>query len=566
MRKRNRSALLAVLACGLLVPASSRAGAFEGEWFGGFRGRTDWVFVRVTFGGEDSAPADRIDLPLSGERGILLDSVRFRGPRVSFEVPGTFGNLLFEGKLEDGRIRGFVRMGFGSANFELLRKVRPDERLTQRLLGNYDLGDGRIVLVYEGPQGLAYVDYGTGRMGPLYPIGSRTFVSGPTLLSGYPVELTVRVDLDAIGEVTWLTWDARGEPSVRAPKRVLYRTEDVAYASGTARISASLLTPPGPGPSPAVVMIHGSGPATRSALMPFADVLVRSGVAVLVPDKRGAGRSSGDGVRATFADLAGDALAGVAFLKRRPGVNPTQIGLQGASLGGWVAPLAASRSSDVKFIIVEAAPTITPAEHERQRVESQMRADSLPRDLIVQALAFMDRKFDVGRSGKGWDGLVRLMNKGRLEGWLGYVNPPSSLDSLTWHVRQILDYDPLPALEQLKCPVLAVYGELDTIVPVGFNRRRMEEALERAGNTDVTVTVFPKANHNFFAAITGGPGEVPRLRGFVPGYFTTRVEWVLARVDETVAAPEVAVDLSAAIVRSPTVVVPGGPFETRVVR
>jgi fermentation-respiration switch protein FrsA (DUF1100 family) len=157
------------------------------------------------------------------------------------------------------------------------------------------------------------------------------------------------------------------------------------------------------------------------------------------------------------------------------------------------------------------------------------------------------------------------MNKGRLEGWLGYVNAPSSLESLVWHARNVLDYDPMPALERLRCPVLAVYGELDTIVPVGFHRGRMEKALQRAGNTDVTVTTFPKANHNFFSAITGGPGEVPRLRGFVPGYFDSRVDWLLARVDEAVGATSVAADLTAAI-GAPGPATPGAVLELGVVR
>jgi dipeptidyl aminopeptidase/acylaminoacyl peptidase len=412
----------------------------------------------------------------------------------------------------------------------LIRRVHLSDETVKALLGTYEFAPERTLLLYNGPQGLAYVDYATARMGQLYATADDTLVSGPSLLSGYPVELTIRLERDDLRRITALVWEARGQPPAIAHKRMLYRMEDVTYASGEQRIGASLLTPLGPGPGPAVVMIHGSGPVSRGALMPFADILARNGIAVLVPDKRGVGRSTGSWTRATFDDLAADALAGVAFLKQRSEVSPRQIGLEGASLGGWIAPLAAAHSSDVSFVIVEAAPSMTPAQHERLRVERQMRADHLPHDVIVRALAFMDKKSDVGRTGQGWEKLARIMERGRAEGWLDYVNPPSSLDSLVWHHEHVMSYDPLPVLRQVKCPVLALYGELDTIVPAESGQS-LENALRGAGNSDVTVKVLPKANHSFFAATTGGPGEESRLRGFVPDYFAERVAWLRARVN-----------------------------------
>src|SRR5690606_1481202 len=157
-------------------------------------------------------------------------------------------------------------------------------------------------------------------------------------------------------------------------------------------IAGTLLVPVTPGPHPAMVMIHGSGPATRDVLRPFADHFARNGVAVLITDKRGAGESSGNLVRAKFDDLADDALAGVAYLRGRDDIRADSIGLHGVSLGGWIAPLAAVRSDDIAYVVVESAPTLTPREHERLRVQSQLRADGFSRDDIARALAFMDLK------------------------------------------------------------------------------------------------------------------------------------------------------------------------------
>ena len=56
-------------------------------------------------------------------------------------------------------------------------------------------------------------------------------------------------------------------------------------------------------------------------------------------------------MKSTSEDFAGDVLAGIAFLKTRGEINGTRIGLLGHSEGGIIAPLVASRSPDVAFIV-----------------------------------------------------------------------------------------------------------------------------------------------------------------------------------------------------------------------
>jgi pimeloyl-ACP methyl ester carboxylesterase len=352
------------------------------------------------------------------------------------------------------------------------------------------------------------------------------------MFAGFPVALTAAFERDVRGRIVALRWAPQGEPARHVARRQLYVVEDATFAgSGGPALSGSLLLPLGRGPHPAVVMIPGSGRVTRDYLMPFADSFARHGIAVLIHDKRGTGQSEGDYARAGIEELATDATGGVEWLKHHPAINADQIGLVGISLGGWVAPLVATRLPDVKFIIIEGAPAVTPAQHERKRVENQMRADGQSFEAIRNALRFMDRKFHVGRTGRGWPALAALAERGKEEGWYRYVNGPTSLESLRWNWTHILSYDPTPVLRTLRVPVLALYGELDRIADPGLNRKKMEEALRAAGNRDVTVRIFPSANHHFFAAITGGPGELPQLKNFVGGYFQSRIEWLLQRVD-----------------------------------
>jgi uncharacterized protein len=153
--------------------------------------------------------------------------------------------------------------------------------------------------------------------------------------------------------------DAPSAPSTPAPIDT--------FASGDIRLAYTLDLPAGTGPFPAIVMGHGSGQATRHQLGSIAGRFVAAGFAVLRYDKRGVGDSGGvyevagnvANSERVFPILAGDMLAGVEFLKTRSQVDPARIGLFGVSQAGWIIPLAASRSSDVKFMILVVGPTVS---------------------------------------------------------------------------------------------------------------------------------------------------------------------------------------------------------------
>jgi pimeloyl-ACP methyl ester carboxylesterase len=514
-------ALAAALVCGRLDAAPSHVGA----WIGGVWGTTDTFFVKVTLGGEGAAAAGRIDFPVRNEWSILLEAVKVSGDRVSFEVPTAGSNLRFDGSLDGDRLTGQVRQNGGSASFELTRATIGDDPDFSQLEGDYEFEPGAVLMIYRSPLGPTYVDYRTGRTGLLYRLADGRYVAGPTLLSGFPIDATIRFERAEQGRAVALSFEAKGETK-RATRRELYRREDVDVRNGDVALAGTLLLPFGPGPHPAVVMIHGSGPATREVFMPVADMLARNGFAVVVHDKRGTGRSTGSYHRADFHDLAGDAASLVEWLSSHDEIDPFRIGLHGSSLGAWVAPLAALRAPQVAFVIVEAAPATNPAEHERERVERQMRADGRSRESIAKAISFMDRKFKVARTGKGWDGLVKLSEQGQREGWARYINAPSSLENLRWNWDHIFSYDPRPALEALRCPVLAIYGSRDTVVAPALHLARMRDALARSAARHATVRELPGANHHFYAANTGGPDEISGLQGFADGYFDTRLNWL----------------------------------------
>jgi dienelactone hydrolase len=71
---------------------------------------------------------------------------------------------------------------------------------------------------------------------------------------------------------------------------------------------------------------------------------------------------------------------------------------------------------------------------------------------------------------------------------------------------------------------------LDLQVPAQENKQAIAAALEKGGNKDYTIQVFPKANHLFIAAGTGSPREYPMLKKeFVPGFLDLITQWIRAK-------------------------------------
>ena len=119
------------------------------------------------------------------------------------------------------------------------------------------------------------------------------------------------------------------------------------------RLAGMLFLPEGNGPFPAAVIIHGSGTSDRDNLWPLTltQYLRESGIAVLLPDKRGSEKSEGDWRTSSFQDLAGDTLAAISFLKDHDKIEVSQIGVIGISQGGHIAPIVGSQSPDIAFLV-----------------------------------------------------------------------------------------------------------------------------------------------------------------------------------------------------------------------
>ncbi len=150
-----------------------------------------------------------------------------------------------------------------------------------------------------------------------------------------------------------------------------YRTEEIKFPNTKdSIILAGTLTLSQNGENfPAVVLISGSGPQNRDEEIlghkPFlviADYITRRGIAVLRYDDRGTAASTGDFNSSTSLDFATDVEYAIEYLKTRKEINKKKIGLIWHSEGAMIAPIVASKSKDINFIVLIAGLGMTGEE------------------------------------------------------------------------------------------------------------------------------------------------------------------------------------------------------------
>ena len=330
-----------------------------------------------------------------------------------------------------------------------------------------------------------------------------------------------------------------------------YRAEDVSYENKTAnvKLAGTLTIPDGAGPFPAVLLITGSGPQDRDETIfghkPFlviADHLTRAGIAVLRVDDRGVGKSTGNLQQSTLEDLTGDVLTGIGYLKSRKEIDPQRIGLIGHSEGALIAPLAVSRSSGVAFIVMLAGPAVKGEEllyAQAAAMDRAMGADettiAMNREVQEKMFAILEKNGShTAAAEKELHALIDRMKAGLPNAQkqaLDRMMNAQIHQVLTPAFRYYLNYDPVPALRKVKCPVLALNGSHDRQVPPEQNLPALAAALAAGGNRDYEITELPGLNHLFQTSKTGALSEYSQIEeAFSPQALDVMTDWIVRHI------------------------------------
>jgi len=386
------------------------------------------------------------------------------------------------------------------------------------LVGSYRLDDGSNVDVAPSTKGTLRWRKFDGTTGALHRRDDGTWAStrgwtkeadGIVVSFGGCKEGTIR-----FGSVS----GTRREFSVR----------EISFESHGTTLVGRLVMPAGDGKVSVVVMIHGSEQDSALESYSLQRMLPAQGIGAFVYDKRGTGRSGGVYTQ-DYSLLADDAVAAVATAKSLAGARLERIGFQGGSQGGWVAPLAASRTP-VDFVIVCFGLAVNALDEDQQSVELQLSEKGYSRNEIRDALTVAKAVENVVASGfsSGFAELDKL--RARYSGARWYKDLSGDYTHIflqkseaelramapqfDWHTPW--NYDPMPVLRSLRTPQLWILGGEDFEAPSRETRKRLNALIANGGN--YTIAYYRNAEHGMTLFEVDASGERTSTR-YAPGYF-----------------------------------------------
>lgn len=389
------------------------------------------------------------------------------------------------------------------------------------LLGVYALPAGQFVTITGAggqPRALHYT-LSNGRFGALNEGADGAYSGGA---------LTIRFAPCRVGTLT-LNHGGVAKRGVRL--RLVERR--VAFVSDGVRLHGKLVLPSGGRAQSAAVWIEGSNndPSTDDSVWQYE--LARRGVAVFVYDKRGTGASAGEPT-SDFHARARDTVAAVQAARQlAPGLR--RVGVIGASQGGWVAPLAATKVR-LNFIVAAFALAEGPIAQDRALVEQQLRQAGFADPVLLlgrQLTAITER---IVRSGMG-DGFAELeafKSRYAAAPWLASIQPRSYtglfLKFSTAEIRTngpalaqglTFDFEPRPLIEAIKADQLWLLGGRDQQAPSTTTQSVLRDIQKTRQTLDVVI--FPDADHGLIERTATGEGTTTRYSARL---FDIAADWI----------------------------------------
>jgi pimeloyl-ACP methyl ester carboxylesterase len=321
-----------------------------------------------------------------------------------------------------------------------------------------------------------------------------------------------------------------------AGRRIAFDTTETTFEGRGVKLAGRLVLPKGSGRVPIVVLLHGSETDSARDFYSLQRMLPAEGIGAFVYDKRGTGASGGKYTQ-DFDILADDAVAASREARRLAGARAGRVGYQGGSQGGWIAPLAATRSN-ADFVVVSFGLAVSPAEEDQEEIALEM-------GLKGHSQADIDKAEEVGQAAEtvfasdfqqGIERFDALRAKYRGEAWYKdlhgnmtrFLLPADDAElkaaAAQYDWKTPVDYDSVPVITRVAGPQLWILGAEDLDAPSAETGRRLT-ALQAKGRP-ITVAVFPHAEHGLTEFETGKDGERVSIR-YAPGYFAMMRDFIL---------------------------------------
>lgn len=359
----------------------------------------------------------------------------------------------------------------------------------------------------------------------------RSQVEAAALPDGVEVSLPfglgpIPLDLSEPGHVLASRPDGLRITLRRAPDRP-YSVEEMTVPTPAGPLAATLYLPSDAQNLPGIVLAGGALAESRHhrSVAAWCHHFVRRRIACLVADRR----PDGSGPAGT-SDLDRDArelALAIRFLRDHDSVDGGRVGLAGFSRGGWAALRAAGEDRSLAFLLLVAAPALSPAATEWRSIRARMEAAGRTADEIAQARRYHDLYFDVAAGRLPWpllDRAARAVEGTELGEFLDQPLEPVHLDF--W--RRNAAFDNAADLPRIAAPVLALWGAADLVVPPGTHEPLLRAGLRAAGSVDTLV--FANADHSLEVQPGADALGVWRWPSRAPRLVPALDEWLVAHL------------------------------------
>jgi hypothetical protein len=277
-----------------------------------------------------------------------------------------------------------------------------------------------------------------------------------------------------------------------------YQKEEVAVTIADAVIKGSLCKPVSEKEFPLVIIVHGADNPSRTnwVYRYYAYLLVKYGYAVFMYDQRGCGASGGS-KDADLNDHANDLVAIGKYFSAKASIDPRRIAIIGESRGGWVAPIAAARSSYFKTLVLIQGSPKSPVELEYDVIKTSLEASGFRQPQVDSAIDYARLYFRTVKDPALWGQLSTVRKRIGNTEWAAQLptsdNPGD--ENMRWWKKN--DVDPAPYLKNREASILAIYGDADIYVPAKDNAPLMKTYLGNT-NKDYKVLTIAGLPHSLY--------------------------------------------------------------------
>lgn len=321
-------------------------------------------------------------------------------------------------------------------------------------------------------------------------------------------------------------------------QRLQTRDTDATFSSAGTALVGQLIEPAGPADPkrPLVVLVHGSE-RTMAVAAIYQRMLVAQGISVFAYQKRGTGDSEGEYTQ-NFALLADDAAAALAKARELAAGRFGRAGYFGGSQGGWIAPLAATRSQ-ADFVAIGFGLVVSPIEEDREQLFDEAHRLQLDATAMKQVGQLSDATAQLMRThfSEGFEALAKVRAQIGDAPWARTISGEYSGDMLRMsdadlrrigrarfdNLELIWDYDAEAALRRLKVPLLWVLAEQDRAAPIATTRSILSRL--RASGQPIETYLFPDTDHGMVEFRTDAEGNRVSTR-ITDGYLRLLADWI----------------------------------------